>query len=623
MSCVCFSYFIKVKDTITVMGHTDHRHSEPRRSRSKSFVESIHLNLHSIEVYYKDGRTARLLKTAHDENYFNPEQWVYYQKKASTFLKEKVKLGEGKAFKTGKKNELGVHVVCRTNCLAAILITSRSQNIDVPFMEEWIVRMCLQAEGRLLARVLDNCVKKMPAELWAQEPRFFVDNGRMKYYEERLNELLRDEIDTFRGKKSRSPSESEPTRARTISQSYGRERALSQSSPEHEKPQTYLKERAMSLPQQVRQASPVPDKVDRTKNPLSAKMEKGLASTMEKAGLVQINIWKALGKGQSSQERSHSHPNLKMDKKLAAKMDEVDQWNKRSAHERSSSLSRLETKRNVELDSSGEGMRNEFSDKDRGLSPTTFGNVEDLSAELSETVPIQDQYQYQQFSSPDITDPNIQHEYQQQQQQGLDPTFQSSRQRYVSSGPEYAQPARQHRMRTVSSGSQRRDHADQVREILSNHERSMSPASFKIMDRTLSSDLDDIMVFDERSPSPGFTKDPRYSAGYEEKIIYQEQMMTSSPNESGNDKVYPAKIQHQPEQKQQIPMKLGKRLPHRMKERMIKRDETDQPAVQPEHQHHPHHHHPEHGHQRQHHKQVKLPKTPIQQRLIKWFEDRA
>jgi hypothetical protein len=34
-------------------------------------------------------------------------------------------------------------------------------------------------------------------------PRFFVDNGRMKYYEERLNELLHDEIDTFRGKKSR------------------------------------------------------------------------------------------------------------------------------------------------------------------------------------------------------------------------------------------------------------------------------------------------------------------------------------------------------------------------------------------------------------------------------------
>jgi hypothetical protein len=39
---------------------------------------------------------------------------AFFQKKASTFLKEKVKLGEGKAFKTGKKNELGVHVVCRS-----------------------------------------------------------------------------------------------------------------------------------------------------------------------------------------------------------------------------------------------------------------------------------------------------------------------------------------------------------------------------------------------------------------------------------------------------------------------------------------------------------------------------
>jgi hypothetical protein len=34
---------------------------------------------------------------------------------------------------------------------------------------------------------------------------------------------------------------------------------------------------------------------DRIKNPLSAKMEKGLTSTMEKAGLVQINIWKVKG----------------------------------------------------------------------------------------------------------------------------------------------------------------------------------------------------------------------------------------------------------------------------------------------------------------------------------------
>ena len=38
---------------------------------------------------------------------------------------------------------------------------------------------------------------------------------------------------------------------------------------------------------------------ERTKSPLSANMEKGLKSTMEKAGLVQINIWKVKG-GSSS-----------------------------------------------------------------------------------------------------------------------------------------------------------------------------------------------------------------------------------------------------------------------------------------------------------------------------------
>ena len=49
----------------------------------------------------------------------------------------------------------------------------------------------------------------------------------------------------------------------------------------------------------------------------------------------------------------------------------------------------------------------------------------------------------------------------------------------------------------------------------------MSPASFKIMDRTFSSDLDEILNFDERSQSPGFVKDPRFSPGYEDKIVYQ------------------------------------------------------------------------------------------------------
>jgi len=42
-------------------------------------------------------------------------------------------------------------------------------------------------------------------------------------------------------------------------------------------------------------------------------------------------LLQAFNKGQQpSQERSQSHPNLKMDKKLAARMDEVDQWNQKS-----------------------------------------------------------------------------------------------------------------------------------------------------------------------------------------------------------------------------------------------------------------------------------------------------
>jgi len=34
------------------------------------------------------------------------------------------------------------------------------------------------------------------------------------------------------------------------------------------------------------------------------------------------------------------------------------------------------------------------------LTPTAFNKVEDLSADLNETNPVQDQYHYQQFSSP-------------------------------------------------------------------------------------------------------------------------------------------------------------------------------------------------------------------------------
>ena len=33
--------------------------------------------------------------------------------------------------------------------------------------------------------------------------RYLVDNQRMKYYEEKLNELFNDEIESFRGRRSR------------------------------------------------------------------------------------------------------------------------------------------------------------------------------------------------------------------------------------------------------------------------------------------------------------------------------------------------------------------------------------------------------------------------------------
>jgi hypothetical protein len=46
-------------------------------------------------------------------------------------LKEKVKLGEGKAFKTGKKNELGVHVVCRSVKIMKNLIKKHEQTFKL------------------------------------------------------------------------------------------------------------------------------------------------------------------------------------------------------------------------------------------------------------------------------------------------------------------------------------------------------------------------------------------------------------------------------------------------------------------------------------------------------------
>ena len=48
------------------------------------------------------------------------------------------------------------------------------------------------------------------------------------------------------------------------------------------------------------------------------------------------------------------------------------------------------------------GSRNSslLPDQEGGLSHSIFNKVEDLLAEVNESQPIQDQYQYQQFSSP-------------------------------------------------------------------------------------------------------------------------------------------------------------------------------------------------------------------------------
>ena len=53
----------------------------------------------------------------------------------------------------------------------------------------------------------------------------------------------------------------------------------------------------------------------------------------------------AFNKGQSAQERSQSHPNLKMDKKLAARMDEVDQWTQKTGLDMSKFKSLLKRKK--------------------------------------------------------------------------------------------------------------------------------------------------------------------------------------------------------------------------------------------------------------------------------------
>ena len=64
-------------------------------------------------------------------------------------------------------------------------------------------------------------------------------------------------------------------------------------------------------------------------------------------------------------------------------------------------------------------------------------------------------------------------------------------------------------------------------------------------------------------------------------------------------------------------MGLGKKLHNRMKEKMIRKDEPEEPAIP---------HHPQNLQRIQSQGkrvQLHLPKTPIQQRIAKWFDDRA
>ncbi len=79
--------------------------------RQTSPEHHFRLNLHSLEVYFKDGRSARLLKTSHDKEFFSDEDWIFFQKRAVSFLKKEVKTGEAKAFRLGQNNELGCHMI--------------------------------------------------------------------------------------------------------------------------------------------------------------------------------------------------------------------------------------------------------------------------------------------------------------------------------------------------------------------------------------------------------------------------------------------------------------------------------------------------------------------------------
>jgi len=80
------------------------------RSQQANF-DQLRLNLHSLEVYFKDGRSARLLKSSHDRNFFSNDEWMLVRKRAVGFLKKDVKAGEARAFRLGRENEFGCHMI--------------------------------------------------------------------------------------------------------------------------------------------------------------------------------------------------------------------------------------------------------------------------------------------------------------------------------------------------------------------------------------------------------------------------------------------------------------------------------------------------------------------------------
>ena len=74
-------------------------------------MKTVQDELHSLELYYKEGRSVKLLMTSHEPGFFGEEQWAYFQQKSSKLLRKKVKRGKSKSFKIGKDKQLNCSIV--------------------------------------------------------------------------------------------------------------------------------------------------------------------------------------------------------------------------------------------------------------------------------------------------------------------------------------------------------------------------------------------------------------------------------------------------------------------------------------------------------------------------------